>query len=187
MKKILLTLLFFNSIFCHSQEKTNSEINPYQKTSSDLHEISFNAQILILGNFQLTYENLFSERITFGATLSIPFDDYVSWRLNYGTTAFTRYYFGDDYASGIYAEGFLSFNNFEVRYDEVVNFAYVQRSTDVSNLAIGFSFGKKIYSNGGSTIDIFGGIGRNLFKLDDNYGRQFSFIPRGGIYFGYLF
>lgn len=187
MKKILHSLLLIFTLNAFSQEETNSKINTYEKKASDLHEISINAPILILGNIQLTYENLFSERVTFGATLSIPFDEYVSWRLNYSGTAFSRYYFGNDYASGFYIEGFLTFINYEVRYDEALNSATVKRSKDVSNLAVGFSFGKKIYSNGGFTVDIFGGIGRSLFNIDNKYDVNFAFVPRGGLYFGYRF
>jgi hypothetical protein len=68
-----------------------------------------------------------------------------------------------------------------------LNSATVKRSKDVSNLAVGFSFGKKIYSNGGFTVDIFGGIGRSLFNIDNKYDVNFAFVPRGGLYFGYRF
>lgn len=187
MKKILLILLCVFSLDAFSQEETRPNNNTYEKTASDLHEISINAPTLLLGNFQITYESLFSERFTFGGTLSIPFDDYVSWRLNHAITGFSRYYFGDEYASGLFIEGFVTYNNFEYRFDQVENFQTVRRSKNEPNVAVGFSFGKKIYYNGGFTIDIFAGIAHNLINIDDKYDKKFAFIPRGGVYFGYRF
>lgn len=187
MKNAFLLLICLSSFTLFSQNDEKPNINTYEKTDSKLHEISINAPILLLGNLQITYETIFSERFTFGSTLTIPFDDYVSWRLNYSATAFSRYYFGDEYASGFFVEGFLTYSNFEFRYDQVINFETERKSINKSNIAIGFSFGKKIYYNEGFTLDIFAGIGRNLLNVDDIYDRNFYYIARGGLYLGYRF
>lgn len=188
MKHNILLIFLLISAFSFAQsEETEKVLKKYERQSTELHEISFNAPLLILGNAQVSYENLLSQQFTFGATVSIPFDDYVSWRLNYGVTAFGRYYFGEEYARGYYFEGFMNFNNHRVRFDEQVEFVTFRRTTNVSNLALGFSFGKKLVSSNNFTLDIFGGIGRNLFEVSSRYDRQFRFIPRVGVYVGYRF
>lgn len=187
MKKIITLLMVLIGVSVVGQTTTSGGLNTYEKTNSKLHEVSINAPLLLLGNLQLTYENIFSERFTFGGTLSLPFDDYVPWRLNHSATVFSRYYFGEKYASGFFVEGFVTYNNFEYRFEQVVNFQLVRRSKNEPNIGTGFSFGKKIYYHGGFTIDIFGGIAYNLIKTDDKYDKNFTFIPRGGLYLGYRF
>ncbi|GGE14828.1 DUF3575 domain-containing protein [Psychroflexus salis] len=166
---------------------TNAQEKDYEKTGDDpVHELKVNVAFLILGNTNLMYENILNEESSIGASVSFPFDDFVSWDLNFSATAFYRFYFGDGYAKGIFAEGFGMFNNYDERIKKRVNNQNVRVNEDINDFALGLGGGYKMVSKGGVSLEFHIGIGRNLFNYGKD-GRTFNFVPRGGIHVGYQF
>ena len=53
---------------------------------------------------------------------------------------------------------------------------------DYTDGALGLAFGSKYVSPGGFVLDIYGGLGRNLFTSESR-----SVVPRVGINLGYRF
>lgn len=167
--------------FCFAQEAD------YEKTSNDpVHEVKLNAAFVFLGNFEATYENLLNEESSIGVSVSFPYDDFISWDLNFSSTAFYRFYFGEGYGKGIFAEGFGMFNNYDERIRKTVNNQSVRENENVNDFAIGVGGGYKLVSKGGVSLEFHLGIGRNLFNYGLS-GRSFNFVPRGGIHVGYQF
>lgn len=159
----------------------------YEKIVEDpIHEVRLNAALVFLGNANFTYENLLNEESSIGASVSFPFDDFISWDLNFSATAFYRFYFGEGYGKGIFAEGFGMFNNYEERLRKVQNNTTVRVDENVSDFALGIGGGYKLVSKGGVSLEFHLGIGRNLFNYGLD-GRSFNFVPRGGIHVGYQF
>lgn len=178
MKK--LSYLFLFIIISYASVAQDME---YEKTlDTPLHEVKINGLYLILGNLNLTYENILNDESTIGASFSVPFDDFVDWDLNFSLTGFYRFHFGDGYADGFFLEGFGMFNN----YDERLNSADGKINESVSDFAIGVGGGYKMVSKGGVTLEFHAGIGRNLFNYGKD-GRTYNFVPRGGVHVGYRF
>ncbi len=179
MKKIYLALFV-----CFLATAGFAQENEYEKTNNDpVHEVKANVGLLFLGNINLTYENILNEESAIGGSISFPYDDFIDWDLNFSATAYYRFYFGEGYAKGVFAEGFGMFNNYREN-TKVTNSGRVEE--DLSDFALGLGGGYKLVSDGGVTLEFHLGIGRNLFNYDLD-GRDFTFVPRGGIHVGYRF
>lgn len=179
MKKIVIALVLFCSINAFAQSNTDF-------TYTEFHEPKLNIGYLILGNFDVSYEYLLSEESGVGVNLMIPFDDYVEWNINYNLTGYYRFYFGDNYADGFFAEVFANLNNVEDRIDIEGTDPVERRDKDITDLALGLSAGYKLVSSGGVTLEAFLGGGRNLFS-EYNSSRNFDFVLRAGLNLGYRF
>lgn len=182
-----LILCFFVVNISFAQVGETTEQNNYERTQLvPIHEAKLNVGLIFIGNANFTYENLLNDESSIGVSVSFPFDDFVSWDLNFSTTAFYRFYFGEGYAKGIFAEGFGMFNNYEENLKKQQNNTTVREKENVSDFALGLGGGYKLVSNGGVTLEFHLGIGRNLFNYGLD-GRSFNFVPRGGVHVGYRF
>lgn len=153
---------------------------------TEFHEPKVNLAYLILGNFDVSYEYLLSEESGVGVNLMVPFDDYVDWNIKYNLTGYYRFYFGDEYADGFFAEAFANINSVEDRVDIENTNPIQRRDEDITDLALGLSGGYKLVSSGGVVLEAFIGGGRNLFS-EFNSVRNFDFVLRAGLNVGYRF
>jgi hypothetical protein len=175
MKKIAILLVLFCSLSVFSQSDSDFSY-------TEFHEPKINIGYLILGNFDVSYEHLLSEESGVGVNLMIPFDDYVEWNINYNLTGYYRFYFGNNYADGFFAEVFANLNNVE---DEI-EIEGERRDDNITDLALGLSAGYKLVSKSGVVLELFLGGGRNLFS-EYNSQRNFDFVLRAGLNIGYRF
>lgn len=58
----------------------------------------------------------------------------------------------------------------------------VKQYKEYTDGALGLAFGSKYVSSGGFVLDVYGGLGRNLFTSEAR-----SIVPRVGINLGYRF
>lgn len=183
MKRLFLTLSISLLVVSVSfaQEKDLSYSNMLN------HEVKIDGLYLLLGNIEVSYENLLSEESSIGLSLMIPFDDYISWKIKFATTGYYRFHFGEGYADGFFLEAFTMLNRVEDRVTRTGAFGETFRRTkNITDLALGLGAGYKIVSKGGVVLEFHAGLGRNLFS-GDNDNRNFDYIFRGGINAGYRF
>lgn len=177
MKKLCIAIVLFCSINVFAQSESTFSY-------TEFHEPKINLGYLILGNFDVSYEHLVSKESGVGVNLMVPFDDYVEWNINYNLTGYYRFYFGDNYADGFFAEAFANLNSVE---DKIPNPNGDGRiDEDITDLALGLSGGYKLVSSGGVVLEAFLGGGRNLFS-EFNSQRNFDFVLRAGLNVGYRF
>lgn len=180
MKKIsiLILLIFLASNSLYSQDNLEVE----KETQENVSEIKLNALFLILGAFDITYERTINEESAFGVSVFLPFDEDISEDYKFSISPYYRFYFGKDYATGFFAEGFGLLNSTR---DEIYNYNnYSYTYEDRTDFALGIGVGGKWVTKRGVVFEIFGGVGRNLFNNDD---RDFEIIGKGGISVGYRF
>ncbi|GGE44807.1 hypothetical protein GCM10010832_25960 [Psychroflexus planctonicus] len=182
---LIFSFLFVNLSF--AQEDENQTEKNYERTGdTPIYEAKLNVGLVFIGNANFTYENLLNDESSIGASVSFPFDDFISWDLNFSATAFYRFYFGEGYGKGVFAEGFGMFNNYEETLKKGAPGERFDKTENVSDFALGLGGGYKMVSKGGVSLEFHLGIGRNLFNYGLD-GRSFNFVPRGGIHVGYQF
>jgi hypothetical protein len=180
MKKIsiLLLILFLsvNPLFSQNDLKEDN------KTQKNVSEIKLNALYLIIGAFDIAYERTINEESAFGVSLFLPFDEDVSDTYKFSISPYYRFYFGKEYATGFFAEGFGLLNSTRDEYYNNNNYSYTYE--DNTDFALGIGVGGKWVTKRGVFFEISGGIGRNLFNNNDS---NYEIIGKGGISVGYRF
>ncbi|RCS26308.1 hypothetical protein DUT90_11090 [Polaribacter sp. WD7] len=165
MKKILLVLgLAFTSLG-YSQQEIKLDLG----------------DALVIRSLEFSYENYFSEDSSFGisALFNLAKQD-VSFRYNENVmiTPYYRHYFTADEKWNFFGEGFVGINSGKIESIEDSG-VYDVKYTDG---ALGIAVGTKYVANGGLVIDLYGGLGRNLFGTDSPV-----LVPRLGLNVGWRF
>ena len=165
MKKLILLFTLFVSTFAFSQREIKLDI----------------ADALVIRSLEFTYESYLTEDSSFGisAQFNLAKQD-VDFRYNENTmiTPFYRHYFTTEYAWNFFGEGFLGINSGKTQSDKTTD-VYDVKYTDG---ALGIAVGTKYVSESGLTIDLYGGLGRNLFGTDSPV-----IVPRLGLNVGWRF
>lgn len=169
MKKILFLLLFIPAIG-FAQESSDT----LEKTKK--HELKINGLGLITSEWiDVSYEYLINSESSFGMAVQVGLDDTNGLGDDYRTFSLTPYYrryFSKGYAKGFYVEGFGMLNTNEDSF----------LRTTTTHFALGISVGGKFVSKNGFTLDLYGGIGRNLGNSSN-----VEAVGRIGIALGYRF
>ncbi|WP_299047219.1 hypothetical protein [uncultured Polaribacter sp.] len=165
MKKILLVLgLAFTSLG-YSQQEIKLDLG----------------DALVIRSLEFSYENYISEDSSFGisALFNLAKQD-VSFRYNENVmiTPYYRHYFTADEKWNFFGEGFVGINSGKIESIEDSG-VYDVKYTDG---ALGIAVGTKYVANGGLVIDLYGGLGRNLFGTDSPV-----LVPRLGLNVGWRF
>ena len=165
MKKILLVLgLAFTSLG-YSQQEIKLDLG----------------DALVIRSLEFSYENYFSEDSSFGisALFNLAKQD-VSFRYNENVmiTPYYRHYFTADEKWNFFGEGFVGINSGKIESIEDSG-VYDVKYTDG---ALGIAVGTKYVASGGLVIDLYGGLGRNLFGTDSPV-----LVPRLGLNVGWRF
>ncbi len=137
---------------------------------------------LALKTIEVSYEYYLDDQSSIGISGLINFEKESSdFRYNEkrAITPFFRHYFTADSQWNFFGEGFfsLNFGEKEIPLDGGAN-----RFKDYTDGALGVAVGTKYISARGMTIDLYGGIGRNLFNSDAPV-----LVPRVGVNVGYRF
>ena len=157
MKKILLILTLFISSFGYSQQEIKINI----------------ANALVIKTLEVSYEHYLNEQSSVGISGLISFEKKTSdFRYNEDKmlTPYFRHYFTTDRVWNLFGEAFFGINS---GYKEVEDSGVYEKFSDG---ALGVVIGSKYISNGGLVIDIYGGLGRNLFSSDSPI-----IVPRVGV------
>ncbi|MDB2385235.1 DUF3575 domain-containing protein [Polaribacter sp.] len=165
MKKIVFGFVLLSSAFSFAQQEVKLDI----------------ADALVIRSIEVSYERILNEESSIGISALFNLADQdIDFRYNENVmiTPFYRHYFTNQYKWNFFGEGFLGINSGK-RESEKDSNVYDIEYTDA---ALGVAVGTKYVSNGGLIIDIYGGLGRNLFGTDSP-----TLVPRIGLNVGWRF
>lgn len=165
MKKILLALTFAITSLTYAQQEIKLDVG----------------DALVIRSLEFSYENYLSEDSSFGVSALFNLaKQNISFRYNENLmiTPYYRHYFTTDDTWNFFGEGFIGVNSGK---KESVNDSgiYDIKYTDA---ALGLAVGTKYIASGGLVIDLYGGLGRNLFGSDSPV-----LVPRLGLNIGWRF
>lgn len=165
MKKLFLAFVLFASSLGYSQQEIKLDI----------------ADALIIRSLEFSYESYLTEDSSFGisALFNLAKQD-VNFRYNENMmiTPYYRHYFTTNQQWNFFGEGFVGINsgkkesvkdsgNYDIKYTDG---------------ALGIAVGLKYLASGGLMIDLYGGLGRNLFGSNSPV-----LVPRVGLNIGWRF
>ncbi|APZ46177.1 hypothetical protein BW723_07645 [Polaribacter reichenbachii] len=165
MKKSLLIFTLFVSTITFSQREFKLDI----------------ADALIIKNLDFSYENYINEESSFGISVQFNLEKQeVDFRYNENMmiTPYYRHYFTTDYNWNFFGEGFFGINSGKkesIKDSDIYDIEYTDG-------ALGIAVGTKYISNGGFVVDLYGGLGRNLFGSESPV-----IVPRVGLNIGWRF
>jgi hypothetical protein len=165
MKKILLAFGLLVSSLGYTQQEIKLDI----------------ADALVIKGLEFSYENYLTETSSFGVSVLFNLakqEENFRYNENLMITPYYRHYFSSEYKWNFFGEGFVGINsgkkesiidsgNFDIKYTDT---------------ALGIAVGTKYISDGGLTIELYGGFGRNLFGSDSPV-----LVPRLGLNVGWRF
>lgn len=163
IKKILLVLALFISSFSYSQQEVKLNI----------------ANALVIKTLEISYEYYLNEQSSVGVSGLISFEKKTSdFRYNEDKmlTPYFRHYFSTDRMWNLFGEAFFGINSGQKEIEDTGVFE------KFSDGALGIAIGTKYTSNGGLVIDVYGGLGRNLFSSNSPI-----IVPRLGVNVGWRF
>lgn len=161
MKKIVIATLLLVSSLVNAQQEVKVDI----------------LDALALKTLEVSYEYYTSNQSSVGVSALFNFEkSSADFRYNEETmiTPYFRHYFTDNRNWNYFGEVFVGINSGERNIA-----GEVKKYTDG---ALGIAIGSKYVSDGGFVVDVFGGLGRNMFN---DISR--SIVPRVGINIGYRF
>ena len=161
MKKLLLLLVFSCFGFASAQEELKVNIS----------------DALALKTLTLSYEHYVTEQTSVGVSGLFNFENEssdVRYNEDQMYTGFVRHYFSTQSLWNLFGELFVAYNQGDEESNGTV--------TNYSDGALGLAMGYKYVSPGGFTVDIHGGLGRNLFSDDSP-----TLVPRVGVNIGFQF
>jgi hypothetical protein len=141
------------------------------------------ADALIVKSLEFSYEKYLSEESSIGVSALFNLAKQSSdFRYNENTmiTPYYRHYFTTNSQWNLFGEGFFGINSgkYEVTNEASPEISY-EKYTDG---ALGVAVGTKYIASGGLIIDLYGGIGRNLFGTNSPV-----LVPRVGLNIGWRF
>ena len=165
MKKLLLAFGLLISSLGYSQQEIKLDI----------------ADALIIRSLEFSYESYITEDSSFGvsALFNLAKQD-ITFRYNENMmiTPYYRHYFTADEKWNFFGEGFVGINSGKTESIKDSG-VYDLKYTDG---ALGVAVGTKYIANGGLVVDLYAGIGRNLFGTDSPI-----LVPRIGLNVGWRF
>lgn len=181
MKKIMLiAILTIASLSTFAQQEVTA-----QNTIGD-NELKINVtNIVIFKWLDIGYERILNEESSVGVGLlfaldnnDLSLDEYRTFSL----TPYYRHFFGKKYAQGFFVEGFGMVHSGKEDLYYGSDVFVPNNEGKYTDFALGVSIGTKIVSKRGFVVEIYGGIGRDLFDNSD-----LEVVGRGGISLGYRF
>ncbi len=167
MKKILLVAVVFISSFTQAQQEVKVDL----------------LDALAFKTLEFSYEYYTSERSSVGVSALFNFEK-KSADFKYNEermiTPYFRHYFTNNRNWNYFGEIFLGINTGEKEID--IDGSAVKQYKEYTDGALGIAIGSKYISSGGFIVDVYGGLGRNMFTSESR-----SIVPRVGINVGYRF
>lgn len=174
MKKIIILLLIFYTSFSFSQQDTIAQgpftQNRLAEEAVDKRDITYNEislgafNLIAFGAVDITYERILTPNTSVALEgFILAWNKESSWAYSKESslTGKYKYFFEDNHAWGLYANGFMMLSS--GTYDEEEE-AEIVTEEDYTDLAIGFGGGYKFMVRQGFFADLGAGIGRNLFS-----------------------
>jgi hypothetical protein len=165
MKKLVILFTVFTASFCYAQRELKLDI----------------ADALVIRSIEVSYENYLSEESSFGISALFNLaeqDESFRYNENMMITPYYRHYFSTNAQWNFFGEGFVGINSGKT---ESVKDSGVY-DVNYTDGALGIAVGTKYVAKGGLVIDIYGGVGRNLFGSNSPV-----LVPRVGLNVGWQF
>lgn len=165
MKKLVFSFLLLTSVCSFAQQEIKLDI----------------ADALVIRSIEVSYERVINDETSLGisALFNLAEQDInFRYRENFMVTPYYRHFFTKEYKWNFFGEGFLGINTGKkesIEDSDIFDIEY-------TDAALGIAVGTKYISEGGLTIDIFGGLGRNLFGTVSP-----TLVPRIGVNVGWRF
>ncbi|PQJ79645.1 hypothetical protein [Polaribacter porphyrae] len=165
MKKILIVFTILTSGLSFTQREIKLDV----------------ADALVIRSLEFSYENYINEDSSFGISALFNLaEQNIDFRYNENMmiTPYYRHYFTTNEKWNFFGEGFLGINSGKkesVKDSGIFDVKYTDG-------ALGVAVGTKYISSGGLVIDLYGGVGRNLFGTDSPV-----LVPRVGLNVGWRF
>jgi hypothetical protein len=166
MKRFLLIITICITSFTCAQQEIKIDI----------------ADALILKTIEISYEYYIADQSSVGLSTLFSFEKRTSdFRYNEEKmiTPYFRHYFTKDNKWNLFGESFFAISS---GYKEIKINGTSNTYERFSDGAIGIAAGTKYVSKEGIVIDIYGGIGRNLFSANSPL-----LVPRLGVNIGWRF
>ncbi|CAA0188509.1 DUF3575 domain-containing protein [Tenacibaculum maritimum] len=167
MKKIVILIAILGSSFAKAQQEVKADL--------------FDA--LAYKTIEISYEYYIGDQSSVGASVLLNFEKrgagFFVYNEHQMITPYFRHYFTASKNWNYFGEVFLGINTGEkeIKIDgKVIDYK------DYTDGALGVAGGTKYISNGGFVIDIYAGLGRNMFSSSSP-----SVVPRVGVNLGYRF
>jgi hypothetical protein len=149
------------------------------------HEVKLDVlDLSVFKTLDITYQYILNEESAVGISLLKNLSDsnnIFNYREDFAITPFYRQYFDFSGLSNVYGEAFFAINSGRDFVDE--NNDGVDETLKYTDGAFGFVVGKSFISPRGFVLDLYAGIGRNLFEAE---GAP-TLVPRIGINAGFRF
>jgi hypothetical protein len=165
MKKIILLCSLLVSSFGFSQQELKLNIS----------------NALVIRSLDVSYERQLSMENSFGISMLfnlVEQEKDFRYNENIMITPYFRHYFSTELQWNFFGEVFIGINSGKKETVENSN----NFNLEYTDAALGIAVGTKYTSKGGLIIDIYAGIGRNLFLSDSPV-----LVPRGGLNIGWKF
>jgi hypothetical protein len=165
MKKIILLSSLLISSFGFSQQELKLNIS----------------NALVVRSLDISYEKQLSIENSFGISMLfnlVEQEEDFRYNENIMITPYFRHYFSAALKWNYFGEVFIGINSGKKETVENSN----NFNLEYTDAALGIAVGAKYTSKGGLILDIYAGIGRNLFLSDSPI-----LVPRGGLNIGWKF
>lgn len=165
MKKLLLAFGLLISSLSYAQQEIKLDI----------------ADALVIRSLEFSYESYLSEDSSFGVSALFNLtkqEDTFRYNENIMITPYYRHYFSTNNQWNFFGEGFVGINSGKSKSNKDSD-VYDLKYTDG---ALGIAVGSKYIATGGLIIDLYAGVGRNLFGTDSPI-----LVPRIGLNIGWRF
>lgn len=167
MKKIFLWAVICISSITYGQQEIKADL----------------LDALAFKTLEVSYEYYTTERSSIGVSVLFNFEKRAAdfkYNERQMYTPYFRHYFTNNRNWNYFGEVFMGINIGERQIElDGSNTKEYKKYTDG---ALGVAVGSKYVSSGGFVIDVYGGLGRNLFTAEAR-----SVVPRVGINLGYRF
>ena len=165
MKKIVLICSLLVSSFGFSQQEFKLNI----------------ANALVIRSLDISYEKYLNIENSFGISMLfnlVAQEESFRYNENMMITPYFRHYFTTEQQWNFFSEVFIGINSGKKETVENSN----NFNLEYTDAALGVAVGTKYTSKSGFTVDIYAGIGRNLFLSDSPI-----LVARGGLNLGWKF
>ncbi len=167
MKKVFLIAVIFISSFAQAQQEVKIDI----------------LDALAFKTVEVSYEYYTSEQSSIGISALFNFEKKSSdfkYNEERMITPYFRHYFTNNTNWNYFGEVFMGINTGEKEIE--VEGSTTKQYKEYTDGALGIAIGSKYVSSGGFVIDVYAGLGRNMFSSESR-----SVVPRVGINVGYRF
>ncbi|MBP1163171.1 hypothetical protein JOE44_000055 [Chryseobacterium sp. PvR013] len=179
-KKFSLLFILFAFYTVQAQSERETTPNSYQKKN----EIKLNLISPLSGAAEVGFERYLNKKSSLGISAFFVYDNTKEKDMNYFISPYYRYYFGKEYASGFFVEGFGMFTSIDGKKIYAADNITFTENKDVYDLALGAGLGWKLVTKKGLVFEANAAYGKLMFNANKTDHDQ---VIKLGLSIGYRF